>query len=76
MSRCGYPLRKISEQAYSQAGVTPDDNGVFELHDAFTFMAALSLEACGFIERGQGPRAAIENQICPKGRIPIATRAV
>ncbi len=65
---------KSVKQAYSQAGVTPDDIGVFELHDAFTIMAALSLEACGFIERGQGPRAAIENQICPKGRIPIATR--
>lgn len=63
-----------AHQAYMQAGVKPEDIGVFELHDAFTIMAALSLEACGFIERGQGPRAAIENQICPKGRIPIATR--
>jgi acetyl-CoA C-acetyltransferase len=63
-----------SKQAYSQAGINPSDIGVFELHDAFTIMAALSLEACGFAERGKGPVAAIENQICPKGRIPIATR--
>jgi acetyl-CoA C-acetyltransferase len=63
-----------ASQAYTQAGIKPKDIGVFELHDAFTIMAALSLEACGFIERGQGPSAAIENQICPKGRIPIATR--
>ncbi|NLF49706.1 MAG: thiolase domain-containing protein [Leptolinea sp.] len=61
-------------EAYSQASVKPTDIGVFELHDAFTIMAALSLEACGFAERGQGPRLAIENQICPKGRIPVATR--
>jgi len=63
-----------SRQAFTQAGINPEDIGVFELHDAFSIMAALSLEASGFAERGQGPRAAIENQICPKGRIPISTR--
>ncbi len=65
---------KSVREAYDQAGIGPSDIGVFELHDAFTIMAALSLEACGFSERGQGPRLAIENQICPKGAIPIATR--
>jgi acetyl-CoA C-acetyltransferase len=44
------------------------------LHDAFSIMAALSLEACGFAERGQGPRLALDGEICPTGRIPIATR--
>lgn len=65
---------KSVKQAYQQAGIDPKDIGVFELHDAFTIMAALSLEACGFMERGKGPVAAIENLICPKGRIPISTR--
>jgi acetyl-CoA C-acetyltransferase len=37
-------------------------------------MAALSLEACGFAERGQGPRLAQDGEIRPEGRIPIATR--
>ena len=37
-------------------------------------MAALSLEACGFAERGQGPRLALDGEIRPEGRIPIATR--
>jgi len=36
-------------------------------------MAALSLEASGFAERGQGPRLALENEIGLKGRIPVAT---
>jgi acetyl-CoA C-acetyltransferase len=63
-----------AKKAYTQAGIGPQDINVFELHDAFTIMAALSLEACGYAERGQGPRLAIENQICPKGKIPIATR--
>lgn len=60
--------------AYAQAGVAPADINVFELHDAFSIMAALSLEAAGFAERGQGPRLALDGEIRPEGRIPIATR--
>lgn len=65
---------KSAREAYQQAGVTPDQIDLFEAHDAFTIMAALSLEACGFAERGQGPRLAQEGAILPTGRIPIATR--
>ena len=36
-------------------------------------MAALSLEACGFAERGQGPRLALDGEIGPNGKIPLAT---
>lgn len=60
--------------AYTQAGVKPEDIDVFELHDAFSIMSALSLEACGFAEPGQGPRLGLEGAIRPDGRIPIATR--
>lgn len=65
---------KSARQAFAQAAVTPQDIDLFELHDAFSIMAALSLEACGFAERGQGPRLGLEGQITPSGRIPIATR--
>ncbi len=64
-----------AQQAYKQAGVTADEIDFFELHDAFSIMSALSLEACGFAEQGQGPRLALDNEITPKGgRIPICTR--
>lgn len=63
-----------ARKAYSQAGVSPADIDLFELHDAFSIMSALSLEACGFAERGQGPRLGLENEISIHGRIPIATR--
>jgi len=63
-----------AQKAYGQAGIQPDDVDLFELHDAFSIMAALSLEACGFAERGQGPRLALDGEICPNGRIPVATR--
>lgn len=61
------------QRAYAQAGVGPADIDLFELHDAFSVMAALSLEATGFAERGQGVRLAQEGDIFPNGRIPICT---
>lgn len=63
-----------SQQAYKMAGITPEDIDVFELHDAFSIMAALSLEATGFAERGQGVRLGLENQIGIQGKIPVCTR--
>ncbi|MBL8102378.1 MAG: thiolase domain-containing protein [Anaerolineales bacterium] len=63
-----------SRRAYEMAGVTPSDIDVFELHDAFSIMAALSLEASGFAERGQGVRLGLDNEISPQGRVPVCTR--
>jgi acetyl-CoA C-acetyltransferase len=63
-----------AQKAYAQAGIKPADIDVFELHDAFSIMSALSLEACGFAERGQGPRLGLDGEIIPTGRIPIATQ--
>ena len=62
-----------AQHAYSQAGIGPEDVDLFELHDAFSIMAALSLEACGFAERGQGVRLAQDGEILPDGRVPICT---
>jgi acetyl-CoA C-acetyltransferase len=63
-----------SRRAYDMAGVTPEDIDFFELHDAFSIMAALSLEASGFAERGQGVRLGLDNEIGPQGRMPVCTR--
>ena len=63
-----------AKRAYEMAGVGPADIDVFELHDAFSIMAALSLEACGFAERGQGPRLGLDNEIAIGGRVPVCTR--
>ena len=63
-----------SQKAYEMANIEPKDIDVFELHDAFSIMSALSLEACGFAERGQGVRLGLEDEICTTGRVPICTR--
>jgi acetyl-CoA C-acetyltransferase len=65
---------KSAKEAYAQAGISPEDIGVFEYHDAFTIMAALSLEASGFAKPGRGPELAKEGAISINGRIPVATR--
>ena len=61
-------------RAYEMANVTPGEIDVFELHDAFSIMAALSLEACGFAERGRGVRLGLDDEIGPNGRVPVCTR--
>jgi acetyl-CoA C-acetyltransferase len=62
-----------SQKAFRQAGVSLDDLDLFELHDAFTIMSALSLEANGFARRGEGWRMAHEGEIGIHGRLPIST---
>lgn len=63
-----------AKRAYAMAGITANDIDVFELHDAFSIMAALSLEACGFAERGAGVRLGLDDRISPQGERPVCTR--
>ena len=63
-----------AREAYRQARVEPADIDVFELHDAFTIMSALSLEATGFAERGKGVQLGLDGEITPMGHIPVCTR--
>jgi len=62
-----------AKAAYGQAGRSPQDIDLFELHDAFSITAALSLEASGFAEKGAGVRLAQDGAIALKGSIPICT---
>jgi acetyl-CoA C-acetyltransferase len=60
-------------KAYQQARLGPQDIDLFEVHDAFTIMSVLSLEAAGFAERGKGTRLGLDGEIGIAGRIPITT---
>lgn len=66
-------VERSARRAYATAGVGPEQIDLFEVHDAFSIMAALSLEASGFAERGTAVRLATRGEISPDGRIPIAT---
>ena len=65
--------RKSAAKAYQQAGMTPEDMDVFELHDAFSIMAVLSLEAAGFADAGCGVELGQNGDITVGGRVPICT---
>jgi acetyl-CoA C-acetyltransferase len=62
-----------TQKALRDANVHRGDIRLFELHDAFSIMACLSLESAGFAEPGRGWRLAEEGRISRKGDIPIST---
>jgi acetyl-CoA C-acetyltransferase len=58
-------------RAYEMAGIRPGDLHVAELHDSYTILTALQLEAIGFAARGEGWKMA--SQIGRDGQLPIST---
>ena len=66
-------VRLSVERACRQAGIRPQDVDLFELFDAYSIFAALSLEAAGFAERGKGWKLAQNGQISLSGSLPIST---
>lgn len=62
-----------SARCFEAAGMRPEEMDLFEAHDAFTIITALSLEACGFARRGEALRLAEEGAIAPGGAIPVST---
>lgn len=62
-----------ASKAYTHAGIGPQDVDLFEVHDAFTVISALSLEACGFAEPGRGAYLARDGQIGIDGKLPLTT---
>jgi len=60
-----------TEKALEQADMSTSDIDLFELHDAFTIMSVLSLEACEFAQRGRGWE--LVNQLGLDGDLPVST---
>ncbi len=60
-----------TQKALAQAGIVRESINLFELHDAFTILTVLTLEAAGFAERGEGWKLAA--QIGLDGALPIST---
>jgi acetyl-CoA C-acetyltransferase len=64
---------KSIAEAFALTGVKHDDIDLFELHDQFSVLAALMMEAAGFAPFGSGWKLARDGQIQLKGAIPITT---
>lgn len=66
-------IRRVASTAYRQAGVTPADINVAEVHDSISFNELLAYEELGFCEPGKGAVLVIENSTSIGGRIPVNT---
>lgn len=68
-------VERSARQALAQAGASIQDVSFMEIHDAYTIMTVLSLEALGITERGQGWTLAgnAGENLRPKGKMPIST---
>jgi acetyl-CoA acetyltransferase len=67
------PARLAAQQAYEQAGVTPADIKVAEVHDCFTIAEVIATEDLGFFKPGEGYKAAEEGLTARNGPRPINT---
>ncbi|MBV8203060.1 MAG: thiolase domain-containing protein, partial [Acidobacteria bacterium] len=65
--------RRSAEKAFAASGFAPRDCDLFEAHDAFTIITALSLEACGFAPRGEALKRAAHGCFARGGCIPLST---
>lgn len=63
--------REAARQAYSQAGITPKDIDLVELHDCFTIAEILAIEALGFYEFGKGYVAATRGETALGGKVVV-----
>jgi len=61
------------ERACRQAGITPAQIDLFELYDAYSIYAALSLEAAGFASPGTGWQLVQNGKLSLTGALPILT---
>jgi len=62
-----------AHEAFRKANVHRNDISLFEVHDAFSIMACLLLEAAGYAEPGEGWRLADDHKITLRGPLPVAT---
>jgi len=65
--------RKAAELALSEAGVSIMDVDVAEIHDEFSSIAALSVEALGFSKKGEGAKDAYRGKFNLDREVPLLT---
>lgn len=65
--------RETTKMALDDAGITPGDLDVVELHDAFTIEELLYIEAMGLAPAGQAAADLAEGQFDIGGRVAVST---
>ena len=62
-----------AEEAYKQAGISPNEVSIAELHDAFTSVELISYEDLGFAKKGEGKELIRKGVTSINGRLPVNT---
>ncbi|SFF95105.1 acetyl-CoA C-acetyltransferase [Halopelagius inordinatus] len=62
---------KAAREAYDDAGRTPADVDVAEVHDCFTIAEVLALESLGLYDEGEAVGAARRGETTREGRLPV-----
>lgn len=62
---------KAGKEAFEQAGLTPKDINVAELHDAFTIVELIAYEDLGFCKKGEGKELIRSGHVNLDGKMPV-----
>ena len=65
--------KKAVHSACMQAGIIPIYTDIFELDDSYSIYAALTLEACGFTDKGTAWQMARDGLLAPTAKLPAMT---
>ena len=66
-------VERSAKKAYRVSGLSPKDINFVEIHDAFSIMSILSLEASGFADKGKAIKFADKVGIVINGGLPLTT---
>lgn len=66
-------VKVASGKAYRQAGVSPKDVKVAEVHDSYSIAEIMSIEDLGFFEKGKGGPATLEGMTEINGVVSVNT---
>ncbi len=67
----GSQMRRVSEAAYAQAGITPQDIDLAEVHDATSPGELFAYEDLGLAEEGEGWKLVEDGTVFTGGRCPV-----
>ncbi|OGM21271.1 acetyl-CoA acetyltransferase [Candidatus Woesebacteria bacterium RIFCSPHIGHO2_01_FULL_38_9b] len=66
-------VQKAALKAYKEAGLSPKDINLAEVHDCFSIAEVLAMEDLGFYEKGKAHLALEEKETYLDGKLPINT---
>ena len=66
-------IARVARRAFAEAGITPADIDVAEVHDSIAFNELLAYEELGLCEAGEGARFARSGASSLSGTVPVNT---